>query len=139
MVNSWTARRPTSFIDRNTGCSRARVSSKVIDSAGKDTIVGYECDGCELEWVDGLPQPTCNDGTPKSFLVLGTCPAKWAPGDSLWYDRFPKDRVGNAVLGIYTQGGTVVTAGSTDWAHGLRGKDPLVERITKNILDRLSQ
>ncbi len=25
---------------------------------GKDTIVGYECDGCEMKWVDGLPEPT---------------------------------------------------------------------------------
>jgi hypothetical protein len=43
------------------------------------------------------------------------------------------------VLGTYTRGGTVVTVGSTDWAHGLRGKDPTVERITKNVLDRLGQ
>ncbi len=106
---------------------------------GKDTIVGYECDGCELKWQDGLPSPTCNDGTPKSFVVLGTCPARWAPGDSLWYDRFPKERVGNAVMGVYTNGGTVFTAGTTDWAHGLRGKDPVVTQITRNILDRLSK
>lgn len=106
---------------------------------GKDTIVGYECDGCEIKWVDGLPLPTYSDGTPKSFTILGTCEARWAPGDSLWYDRFPKDREGAAVLGIYTQGGTVVTSGSTDWVHGLRGQDAAVERITKNILDRLSK
>jgi hypothetical protein len=41
------------------------------------------------------------------------------------------------VLGIYTRGGTVFTAGTTDWAHGLRGKDAAVERITRNVLDRL--
>jgi len=106
---------------------------------GKDTIVGYECDGCEMKWVDGLPVPTHADGTPDSFSILGTCEARWAPGDSLWYDRFPKDRVGAAVLGLYTKGGTVVTTGSTDWVHGLRGKDPAVEQITKNILNRLSK
>ncbi len=106
---------------------------------GKDTIVGYECDGCEIAWVDGLPEPTHNDGTPESFQILGSCPARWAPGDSLWYDRFPKDRVGNAVLGVYTRGGTVVTAGTTDWAHGLSGKDAAVEQITRNVLDRLSK
>jgi hypothetical protein len=43
------------------------------------------------------------------------------------------------VLGTYTRKGTVVTSGSTDWAHGLRGGDEVVERITKNILDRLSK
>ncbi|MEK6249826.1 MAG: hypothetical protein N2C12_16700, partial [Planctomycetales bacterium] len=104
---------------------------------GKDTIVGYECDGCEMELKDGLPVPTGRDGTPKSLTILATCPARWAPGDSIWYDRFPKDRVGAAVLGVYTRGGTVVTAGTTDWSHGLRGDDATVVRITRNILDRL--
>jgi hypothetical protein len=106
---------------------------------GKDTIVGYECDGCEMTWQDGLPYPTSRDGTPKSFTILATCPARWAPGDSYWYDQFPKDRTGAAVMGVYTQGGTVFTTGTTDWSHGLRGKDPAVERITRNILDRLSK
>ena len=106
---------------------------------GKDTIVGYECDGCEIRWENGMPFPTHRDGTPESFQILATCPARWAPGDSYWYEQFPKDRVGAAVMGIYTRGGTVFTAGTTDWAHGLRGKDPLVERITRNLLDRLGQ
>ena len=106
---------------------------------GKDTIVGYECDGCEMKWVDGLPEPTGNDGTPREFVVLGSCEARWAPDDAFWYDQFPKDRVGAAVLGTYTRGGTVVTTGSTDWAHGLKGNDPVVEQITKNVLDKLGK
>ena len=106
---------------------------------GKDTIVGYECDGCEFRVEDGLPVPTHRDGTPESFVIVATCPARWHPGDSFWYERFPKDRVGAAVMGVYMRGGTVVTAGTTDWSHGLRGHDPAVERITKNILDKLSK
>lgn len=106
---------------------------------GEDTVVGYECDGCEMEWKDGLPYPTHRDGTPKSMTIVCSCPAKWAPGDSLWYDRFPQDRVGAAVLGTWTQGGTVVTSGTTDWSHGLRGNDPAVVQITRNVLDRLSK
>ena len=35
--------------------------------------------------------------------------------------------------------GTVFTAATTDWAHGLRGGDKAVERITRNVLDRLSR
>ncbi len=104
----------------------------------QNTIVGYECDGCEIETRDGLPFPTGNDGTPKDFQILGTCPARWHPDDSQFYERFPAERIGAAVLGSYTRGGTVITVGSTDWAHGLAGKDPLVERITRNILDRLA-
>lgn len=106
---------------------------------GKDTIVGYECDGCEMTWREGLPYPTHRDGTPETFTILATCPARWAPGDSYWYDRFPKDRTGAAVLGIYTRGGTVITTGTTDWAHGLQGEDPYVMQITRNILDRLTK
>jgi hypothetical protein len=45
--------------------------------------------------------------------------------------------VGNAVMGTYTRGGTVFTAGTTDWSHGLRGGDKAVERITRNVMDKL--
>ncbi len=46
---------------------------------------------------------------------------------------------GQAMLGTYTSpgGGTVITSGSTDWAHGLAGRDEQIEQITANILDRL--
>ena len=104
---------------------------------GKHTVVGYECDGCEMRWENGLPFPTHSDGTPQGFEILATAPAKWHPGDSYWYDRFEKDREGAAVVGTYTRGGTVVTVGTTDWSHGLVGGDPTVEKITQNILDRL--
>lgn len=106
---------------------------------GKDTIVGYECDGCELTMKDGLPVPTFRDGTPASFQPLATCIARWHPDDCEWYERWEKGRTGNAVLGVYSNGGTVVTTGTTDWSHGLRGKDPAVEQITRNVLDKLSK
>lgn len=106
---------------------------------GKDSIVGYECDGCELEWRDGLPFPTHRDGTPESFTVLGTAPARWHPGDAEWYDRWDPDRIGAACMGVYEKGGTVFTAATTDWAHGLKGGDAKTMQITRNILDRLSQ
>jgi hypothetical protein len=105
----------------------------------KDTIVGYECDGCELEMKDGLPVPTGKDGTPKDFTILATCPTRWHPDDCEWYEKWQKGRIGQAVLGSYTRNGTVVTAGSTDWSHGLAGKDPIVEQITRNVLDRLGK
>jgi hypothetical protein len=102
-------------------------------------VVGYECDGCELTWTDGLPSPTHKDGTPENFEVLATCPARWHPDDCEWYEKWEKGRTGNAVLGTYTRGGTVLTVGSTDWSHGLRGNDPAITRITRNVLDRLGK
>jgi hypothetical protein len=129
----YTVHRPDHWLFEGTGLK----SGDVLGS--KDTIVGYECDGCEFTLENDKPVPTGRDGTPKDFLILGSCPAKWHPDDAYWYEKFEKGRVGAAVLGIYTRGGTVVTSGSTDWAHGLRGGDAHVERITRNVLDRLSR
>jgi hypothetical protein len=109
------------------------------DFGGQDTIVGYECDGCEFKIENGLPVPTGRDGTPKNFVILASCPARWHPDDAFWYERFDQQRVGASVVGVYNRGGTVFTCGSTDWAHGLRGKDPAVEQITRNVLNRLSR
>jgi hypothetical protein len=100
-------------------------------------VVGYECDGCELVWKDGLPFPTHNDGTPNDFEIVATAPARWHPDDCEWYEKWDKGRSGQAVIGTYTRGGTVVTVGSTDWSYGLRGKDPVIARITRNVLDKL--
>lgn len=140
----------------------AEVSYGDVLGAGA-TTVGYECDGCDFTYVDGLPVPTGLDGTPATFQILGTAPAAHftrttamvPPGPNepselefiaarLFGSRDPADaqRIahGHAVLGTYTSpgGGTVVTSGSTDWAHGLAGRDPQVEQITRNLLDRLS-
>lgn len=111
----------------------------------KDEIVGYECDGCELVFEDGQPVPTHRDGTPKTFEVLGTCPASLWPGDEQPHTRAlfgenskRRRRRGNAVMGVYKRGGTVFTTGCTEWSRGLEGGDPTVARITRNVLDRLS-
>jgi hypothetical protein len=124
------------------------------------TIVGYECDGCEFTYIDGLPFPTGGDGTPSDFLILGTAPAahftrttaaRPPKPDEPSEIEFISSRVfgergheyriahGHAVLGTYTapSGGVVVTSGCTDWAHGLTGRDPQVEQITRNVLDQL--
>jgi hypothetical protein len=127
------AHRPDHWVFAGSGLERDQ------EFGGKHTIVGYECDGCELQWTDGVPEATHRDGTPPSFVVLATCPARWHPDDSEWYERWEQGRTGAACMGVYTRGGTVFTAGTTDWAHGLRGGDEVVERITRNVLDRLSK
>jgi hypothetical protein len=126
--------------------------------------VGYECDGCDFTYRDGLPYPTGSDGTPANFEILGTAPAahftrttsvRPTPDDQPSEVEFIASRLfggrsdenvariehGHAVLGTYTapSGGIVITSGSTDWAHGLAGRDAQVECITRNILDRLSR
>jgi hypothetical protein len=123
-------------------------------------VVGYECDGCELAMVDGLPVATGAGGTPAGFDILATAPATpfdrhttplpLAPGGEyelefhaarLFGEDTPATRArlrhGHAVLGSYVRGGTVVTTGCTDWAYGL--DDPVVARVTRNVLDRLGR
>lgn len=130
---AFTAHRPKYWVFKGTKLKQDE------DFGGKHTVVGYECDGCEFVMENGLPVPTHKDGTPESFVILATAPASWHPDDSEWYERWEKGRVGAAVMGTYTRGGTVFTTGTTDWAHGLRGGDEVVEQITRNVLDRLSK
>ena len=129
-----------------------------------EAVVCYEVDGCELQLSadDGLPIPTGRDGTPADFVVLATAPARlWSrdelpsryrsgePGDleatseAVFGDASPKHLArlahNHAVMGIHTRGGMVFTSGTTEWSYGLGGHDPVVERITRNVLDRLSR
>lgn len=115
---------------------------KLGDQFGaRNSIVGYECDGCEHTFVNGRPVPTTRDGTPEGFLILALAPASWPPDEWQWYEKWENGRLGNACMGIHSvpEGGTVFTAATTGWAHGLQGNDPIVEIVTRNVLDRLSR
>jgi hypothetical protein len=73
-------------------------------------------------------RPTGDDGTPGGFTILGvgdTAPSGWGLGNRA------------ATLGLYTRGGTVFTAATTDWPRlAARHRAP-VTTITRNVLDRL--
>jgi hypothetical protein len=122
-------------------------------------VVGYECDGCDLQLEGGLPVATGTDGTPGNFEVLATAPAhlwetherpaalgnlgagelNWAAERLAGADT-PENRerfaYGNAVMGTFTRGkGRVFTTGCTDWAFGL--EDPAVSRVTRNVVREL--
>lgn len=155
-LGGYTVHRPGHWIFEGTGLGYGDVLG-----AGA-TVVGYECDGCVFTYRDGLPYPTGEDGTPPTFEILGTCPTQHFTRETaprppkpdepseleyiaarIFGTREPhameRIRHGHAVLGAYTNeaGATVVTSGSTDWAHGLAGRDPQVEQITRNVLTRL--
>lgn len=130
---AFTVHRPEHWLFEGAGVT------KDAEFGGKDSIVGYECDGCQFTLEGGLPVPTYKDGTPPGFTIVATAPARWHPDDCEWYDRWEKGRTGAAVVGTYTRGGTVVTVGTTDWSHGLKGGDPVVIRFTRNVLDRLGR
>ncbi len=95
--------------------------------------LGYETDAAEFEEVAagegaGVPRVTGRDGTPPSFVVLATA-------DLRHWSSYGQG--GMATMGVFTSGlGTVFTAATVNWGNGL--DDPVVDRITRNVIDRLS-
>jgi hypothetical protein len=98
-------------------------------------LVGYECDGADFDRSDlvngGRVRPTGNDGTPLDFVILGIgdlSRAGWGLGN------------GAATMGVRVDNGTVFTASTTDWARVVAsGRSVTTEKITRNVLDQLSQ
>jgi hypothetical protein len=115
---------------------------------GHDTwppLAGHACDGAPLAAFDhdsgkATLSTWCDRaGTPHGYQVLAACHL-----DRHWQDLPPRERhaaregIHAATLGIYQRGGTVFSAGTTDWAQVIDGpRDRRVERITRNVLDRL--
>jgi hypothetical protein len=93
-------------------------------------LVGYEADGATFTRKDGLAVVTGDQGTPLNFFLLGIAELgeRWVRGE-------PN---GAATMGTYTsdRGGVVFNAATTDWPC-LVGRNAVVERITRNVLDRL--
>jgi hypothetical protein len=126
-----------------------------------DAIAAYECDGCAFELdAEGRPVPIHADAAPEGLQILATSPAHlWAqdeqptryahePGEletcsaAVFGDTSAEHLAeladGHAVMAVFERpsGGTVVNVGATDWVLGL--DDPVVDRITRNVLRRLS-
>ena len=55
-----------------------------------------------------------------------------------WREHVHRVTNNHAAISTFTRTGTVFTAGCTDWAYGIEGRDPVVEQITRNVLGRLS-
>jgi hypothetical protein len=105
----------------------------VIGGEEDVALVGYEADGAELEpALPGQPRVAAHtDGTPASFVVLGVGPVPY------FQDRPVGGAAATATMGVYTRGGIVFTAATTDWARVLASGHAQVEQLTRNVLDRL--
>lgn len=82
-------------------------------------LIGYECDGA------------CDDA---QFLTLGTTSLE------SWDVRDGSGEISqnaHATMGIRASG-SVFNAATTDWARVLHEGDPIVERITRNVVSRFS-
>lgn len=122
-------------------------------------LVGYENDGCPLSFgEDGLPAPVARLGVPENLEIIATAPCTLGEPVSeygglvppepfavltraaLGFDS-PDNRArlmrGHAVLATFKRGkGEVFNSGTTEWAYGLKARNPFVERITRNAMER---
>ncbi|MFB9676511.1 N,N-dimethylformamidase beta subunit family domain-containing protein [Streptosporangium vulgare] len=97
------------------------------DTFGRGAV-GYETDAAEYVEVDGVPLATGADGTPADFAILATA-------DLRHWRRLGQG--GHATMGIMRRGaGTVFNAATIGWGDAL--DDPIVDRVTRNVLARLA-
>ena len=100
------------------------------DEFGADSrVVGYEVDSTLFRTDRGVKVAVFPDGKANDFAILAA--AELSPG---WVSRGGAQ----ATLGIFTRasGGMTFSASTTDWPICV-SIDPVVEQITRNVLDRL--
>ena len=121
----YTVRRSQSWVLAGTGLVDGQVFGEKL------AVVGYECDGAAfILGQDGLPTPTGEDGTPLDFTIVATSSVAGWEGAEI-------GALACATMGYHVKGGTVFTAATTDWPRALEQGDPAVDRITRNVLERL--
>lgn len=123
-------------------------------------IFGYEVDGLDYTFRDGLPTPTFADGARPDIEIIAmglasnTEPASEGPWDVRYYgdaapptaalrygstapDRLDAARRGSGMIVTYRRGaGEVFHAGSCEWVAGLDADDPMTSFVTRRVLDR---
>ncbi|UHD18619.1 N,N-dimethylformamidase beta subunit family domain-containing protein [Thiocapsa bogorovii] len=129
----------------------------------KSNIAGFEGDGVDYTFRYGLPYATGEDGAPKDLTIIAMALAGQEEEDHGNFDTYlyagdadlaftsaaiygkdtpenrDKLRYGSGMMVNMRKGkGEVFSASTTDWVVGLQDRDPFVERITRNVLDRYS-
>ena len=126
-------------------------------------LAAFEVDSVEYTFRRGLPYPTFEDGAPETLEILAMCPAVRGEEDRFG-GRYPigapeaevysyiaslgddlPDYVrqgqmrGAGMIVTFTRGrGEVFNGGSTEWSHALEQRDPFVDRIVRNVIDRFA-
>lgn len=130
----------------------------------KSRIFGYEVDGVDYTIRQGIPYATGRDGASKDLDILAMAPATMieedhgnvlasglliADDDELTYaealfntvtpEARREIRYGSGMMVAFRKGrGTVFHAATCWWVSGLIDGDRIVEKITRNILDRFA-
>ncbi|MDR8730109.1 N,N-dimethylformamidase beta subunit family domain-containing protein [Burkholderia pseudomultivorans] len=130
----------------------------------KARIFGYEVDGLDYTFRQGLPYPTGSDGAPREVVILAMAPAVkaetmfaeegWryylgntdmlASAQAMYGDTSPesvrKVQYGSGMLVYMPRGkGEVVCGATCDWVMGLARNDYFTTRITLNVLKRFTE
>ena len=128
---------------------------------GQSRIFGYEVDGLDYRFEDGLPYPVPaaalpgdleilamgfarlredGFGEPPGRLFVGDADARFVAGHvhgSLDPRTLARVDRGSGMIVRFSRGrGEVFNAGTTEWVAGLMRGDRSVERVTRNVLDR---
>jgi len=108
------------------------------DFGQADSIVGVECDGGDIEFREGKPHFTGLDGISRHYQIIAIADAA---GGRLNDDLgIRKSSFYSTVAVNETEfDGTVFTAATMEWAHGLYRNGGPVAQITRNVLDRLGR
>lgn len=124
-------------------------------------IFGYEVDGLDHHFSNGLPWPALQPSLPADLEILGHAPARLRETGGAPEDLFVADddaelvahlrlgdtseaaleqvNRGSGMIVAFSRGkGAVFHAGTTEWVAGLMRRDPSVERITRNVLERFA-
>ena len=128
---------------------------------GDSRIFGYEVDGLDYRFEDGLPHPVTAPTLADDLQILAMGFARLRedrfgerPGERFVGDddaRFVAEHVygspdpdtmarvdrGSGMVVTFSRGkGLVFNAGTTEWVAGLLRRDSPVTRVTRNVLDR---
>ena len=131
----------------------------------RSKIASFEVDGVTYTFRNGLPYPTHEDGAPENLEILAMAPAvrgeinrrdyllnasieeaKALESSAQFGVRFLQQEAldasiyGSGMIGVFTRNrGTVFNSGTTEWVSGLIDEDFYIDRITRNVLDRLGE
>jgi len=102
----------------------------------EDSIVGVECDGGDIEFAGGKPRFTGSDGISPHYRIIAIADAAGGRLNEEMGIRHENFYCTVAVNETEFPG-TVFTAATIEWCHGLYRDGSAVSRITRNVLDRL--
>ena len=108
------------------------------DELGRaDSIVGVECDGGDIAFIAGKPCFTGRDGISRHYKIIAIADAADAGLNKdlgIHHDQY----YSTVAVNETEFKGTVFTAATIEWAHGLYRDKSSVAQITRNVLNRLS-